>query len=352
MLFLLASFSPSIRLSSHLVAAYGGAAGWVGILLSCGLFYGFILLLTALFKNRANAGLHEIAGRMLGRPVAFVLSAVTAVWVFVLCGFFLRDFAERLAATILPGTPIPFFLVILLAILAILMTGKWIDFVRFTVICFWLVLAGFGLVLLLCLPAVKGANLWPVTTLDAVPVLSAFYPMFGIFAYLGLLLYTGDEMEGLDKLKQYGGRCTLVLLAVNAAVFLCTDGVFGPRLTASMTFPFFMAVKSIRLLGAIGRLESLFILFWVITDIAIAAMLLHVLTSLLGKLTKVNDPVLMRTPLLLGLYIFSLCIVRSLFELTRFEETVVLAGNIILGIGVPVVLWGVMRLRRKLKMEN
>ena len=339
-LFLLASFSPSIRLTSALGAKLGGRAGWVSILISCAVYYGLTVLFSFYFTRCKSDDLYELYKSSLGKPAAKTLVFIYAVWVFMLTGYYLRAFAERFSGAIMTGVSATFFTVTLLALIFIILSGKLRTFVYLSDMFFYIVLISLAVIFAFQLPKVSAENLLPVTVYDSGGIISAILPTLGVFVYVTPLMFLGGETEGISdsvSFRKYGLYSAGVLAAVNILIYVITVGVFGDALTRNMTQPFLMSVKTVTVLGSLERLESVFLLLWVITDLVAVVMFMYILLRLTEVLTGCKNTGVFKSPLLCGTYIFSLYIARSVNELNNLSEKAGLPVNLILGIGVPVL---------------
>lgn len=335
---MLAVFSPMIRLVSNLGAQLGGRAGWVSIFVSCAVFFGLITLLNIYFKNKENADLYTLYESAFGKIIAKILALVYAVWVFGLAGFYLGAFTDKFAGLIMPGVPAGFFAITLLALIFIILSGRFQSFALLSNIFFYVVLLALAAVFLLQIPRIKAANLLPVTQYDLPNIISGVLPTLGIFVYITPLMFLGAECtEERAKFRKYGLYSMAVLLAAGLVIFATTVGVFGKDLTAAMEQPFLMSVKTVGAQGALERLESVFLLLWVVTDLAILVMLLHILLKLIGLFSGVKNTQVFKSPLILGVYVL------SLFSL--LPEAAVLKINLITGLGIPVAAVMIYRLR-------
>jgi spore germination protein (amino acid permease) len=336
-LFLLAVFSPLIRLVS---TSGGGRAGWVSLIISCGIFCGLVALLGAYFKHKNNADLYSLYKSAFGKIIAKILVLVYAGWVFILAGFYLRAFGEKFAGLIMPGVPAGFFKITLLALIFIILSGKFQSFALLSNVFFYVVLLALGSVFFLQIPRIHHENLLPVTQYDVQNIMLGTLPTLGIFVYLTPLMFLGDEIEKKHRFKKFGFFSALVLLGAGLVIFVTTVGVFGKDLAATMEQPFLMSVKTMGAQGALERLESVFLLLWVVTDLAIIVMFLHILLKLISLLTgeERGEPCkVYKSPILLGVYVLSLVSVLG--------ERMGLMISLGLGLGVPVIAIMIYRLK-------
>jgi hypothetical protein len=142
------------------------------------------------------------------------------------------------------------------------------------------------------------------------------------------------------QFKKHGFFSALTLLGAGLVIFVTTVGVFGKDLAAQMEQPFLMSVKTVGAQGALERLESIFLLLWVVTDLAILVMLLHILLKLISIITggERGEPCkIYKSPILLGVYLMSLVSVLG--------ESMGLYVSLGLGAGVPLIAVIIYKLR-------
>jgi hypothetical protein len=338
-LFMLAAFSPMIRLVP------GTRAGWVSLFVSCALFYGLVILLNVYFKNKDNADLFTLYKSAFGKVIARLLVFAYIIWIALLGGHYLGAFTDKFAGLVMPGVPAGFFAITLLALVFIILSGKFQSFALLSNIFFYIVLLAIAMVFLLQLPRIRPANLLPVTQYDIPDIMSGVLPSLGIFVYITPLLFLGGECtEERAKFRRYGLYSAGALLGAGLAIFAATVGVFGKDLVGEMTQPFLMSVKTVGAQGALERLESIFLLLWVVTDLAILVMLLHILLKLLGLTANVQSTAVFKSPLILGVYLLSL-----FTGIPALSEAPGLKVSLIMGLAVPSVAVGVYKLKKKLK---
>ncbi|MDR2531799.1 MAG: spore germination protein [Oscillospiraceae bacterium] len=347
-LFMLASLSPLVRLSSGLGARLGGRAGWVSVIISCAVFYGFIVLLSLYIKrSEQSTDLFSLYRSAFGKIPAGIAVLFYTVWVFWLAGFYLNAFSEKFTGWIMPGVPAGFFTITLLALVFIILSGKFQSFALLCDVFFYVVLLALAVIFALQLPQIRYENLLPVTHYDAAGIIAGVLPTLGIFAYITPLLFLGGEIKSDFRLfRKHGLYSALTLLAAGLVIFVTTAGVFGKDLTGEMAQPFLMSVKTVGAGGALERLESIFLLLWVVTDLAIIVMLMHILLKLVNLLTGGNSAEntapggspLLKSPLLLGVYVLSLFMERGI------DEMLGLKVNLVMGFAVPtaaVIIYGI-----------
>jgi len=345
---IVATFSSAIQTIPRLVGNEAGRAGWVSILLAFGFYLLFILMLSRMFTKSHATDLYDLFTKVIGKFLAKIITAIYGIWTFILIAFYVRAFAERFMASILPNTPLHFFLIALLALSAIFMYGKFESFARFSELSLYLFAGMFVFLLAVSLPTIEVVNLFPVTTMDAVPILRGSLVVLGIWGYLTFGLFLGGGVSDMSNIKNHGIKFG-ILLALSALItFFITIGILGANWTERLSLPFFTAVQTIRLLNVVERLEALFLTFWMIADLVIVSLFMYVFVNVLKKLLPIKEPRKLTAPTVLGVYLLALVLANSFFELNRFSAEIAIPINVILGIAVPIVVFAIAYLRKKI----
>ena len=342
-----AAFVPMIQVVPQLVGGIAGRVGWLSILVAFGLFALLILMLARMFRKTEATDLYELFTKIVGKFCAKVIIAIYGIWTFVLIAFYARSFAERFVASILPNTPISVFLAILLAVAAVFAYGKLESFARFAELSLYLFAGVFVFLLAVSLPTIEVQNLLPITARDGVPALWGAVMMLGFLSYLTFGLFLGDGVSDMAKFRKQGIKSGILLAVAGLITFVVTVGILGVSWASEANLPFFTAVRTVRLLNVVERLEALFLTFWVIADLVIVSLFLYVFLNILRKLFALKNPKRLTAPTVLGVYLLSGVIAGNLFELSRFFERVAVQVNVALGVGVPILIFVVAILRKK-----
>ncbi|MCL2108065.1 MAG: spore germination protein [Oscillospiraceae bacterium] len=357
-LFLLASFSPLISLVAVLTARYGGRAGWVAAFISCGVFCGFAILAGQCFRRNRAKDLYEIFQGRKSRPAKYtakIIALLYMAWLLALAGYYLRAFSERFAGAIMPGVPAEFFAISLLALIYVIIGGKLQAFAIMSEKFFYVVLVAIAIIFLVQLPKISPENFLPVTIHDSPAILKAALPSLAVFAYFTPLLFLmGDvadnERENFRKFKKGGLYAAVVLLIASLMIFAVTVGVFGSGFIQKTPQPFLTSVKTVGVLDSLERLESLFLLLWVVTDLALIVMLMYAFLKLAGYFCGDFDKtIVFKTPLILGVYVLATSLECGTHEAERLFERVGVPLNVFMGFVLPLIGMSVWCFRGRVK---
>lgn len=321
--------APGADLLPGVLARQAGRAGWLVPLLALPAVLLWLCLLRALFKEEGSCLgglLKQGFGPVLGR--ALILLYI--MWAVVLTGGLLSRSTARLGAIYENGAGR------WLAGLALLL-ALWMVWGKAGGVCraaelFWLALAvTAAAVLLLSLPQLKGERLLPAwEEWKGVP--GAWVDCLGILggavfaaALTGTAPRGGKSRSGL---LGWGAAACLLLTALTAAV----TGQVGAELTGKLEHPFFIMVQGLSLEGGFARLEAPVAALWLMADFAGMSLLLLAVRTLAGGRAGKWAALLAALAAAAGQRIF-------------FKEAVFPFLGLVLGFGVPALLWVVMKWR-------
>ena len=282
---------PALRLFPAQTAEEAGRAGWLcaWAALPLGLGYAFFLR-RLLALTREGEYLPEALPRLLGRRAGNAALLLTALWTLLYAAFVLRSGADRLVGTIYPKSGPAVFSEImgLLALAAALTTPR--ALVRTARMLRPFLLGALLLILGFAAFSVKKENLWPLTARDLLPVCRGVPGAVDIScgALAALCFLAGGTEDGGPGLRQMGGwlvRLSLVLSLLSAAV----TGVFGHELTAQLSRPFFVLVRTLVFFRTVERVEALVVMLWVFPDFLLSSLFLWIGQYCLRLLWK-KDP--------------------------------------------------------------
>ena len=282
---------PALRLFPAQTAEEAGRAGWLCAWAALPLALGYAFFLRRLLDlTEEGEFLPEALPRLLGKRAGQAALLLTALWMLLYAAFVLRSGADRLVGTIYPRSgPAVFCEVMgLLALAAALTTPRALVRVARMLRPFLfgalLVILGFAAF------SVRTENLWPVTARELLPVCRGALGAVDIACgALGALCFlAGGTDDGGPGFRQMAGWLlwlSLLLSLLSAAV----TGVFGHELTAQLSRPFFVLVRTLVFFRTVERVEALVVMLWVFPDFLLSSLFLWIGQFCLRLLWK-KDP--------------------------------------------------------------
>lgn len=345
-----ALLSPAVQTLPRRSAAIAGEAGWLSTLIALPalllLCWGLGRLLCS---AQAGEGLAEALPRVLGRPLGKGVTLLYLLWALTALATDLRSFSQRFMSTGYRNISLRGFILVLLVVVLWVARGKLAAFARAGEVFYLILSLALGGVLLFALGSVEAKNVLPVWAEDLPAAAASAVPALGVMGYA----VCGAFLLGQTAPRKGDGRRALrwaaafcLLLAVLQFINI---GGFGAGLIARMETPLFMLAKSIGVSGGFQRVESVVVAVWALSDLTLVGVLTfaccHMAQALFG-LRRVQTAAL-PVVLLGGI---GACLFPDSFALRRFSETVLMAGNLIFGFGIPFFVILLARLRRKEKI--
>ena len=279
---------PVLRLYPAETAALSGRAAWLAGLLALPLMLGYVFFLSRLMALRQEGeGLAELGLRLLGGIPGRVFLLLMAAWTLLYTAFVLRSSADRLVGTVyLKANPAVFTEVMgLLGILAALSAPLVLTRMARMVQPFLL-----GVLLLLlgaALFSAKADHLLPLTGRDLLPAARGAAVAVDVLSYpAAALCFLAGSVKKRPGTFRALGLWTALLCALLTLLNLAVLGRFGAPLTASLSRPFFVLVRTLVFFRTVERVEALVVMLWLFPDFLLAALFLRAGTQAAALLLK------------------------------------------------------------------
>ena len=327
--------APYIRRFPRLPAALAGGSAWCAVPMAALLCVPVLLGAWRLFRR--HAGLSEALCAVWGAFPGRVLQLCYALWLLCYAGFLLRSGAERFLSTVYPGAH-PAVFVLGMALLCIPAAAGSLRAVCRSAMLFYPLLA--GLLVLVGLLSVGDFDL-SLLALPGRDTLAAngfaALETVNVLSVAGYLSFFGDRVQARfrrrDVLPGLAG-----LLAAAAEMTVCCIAVFGPALTGSMTFPFFLLTRELSALGSLERMEPPVIALWVLSDFVLISLLLKLVRELgEAALALPEGRPLRSLPLAAAAALLALAIPGDAAAFARLSELLVPAANAVMALGIPAL---------------
>lgn len=339
--------APAAELLPALLPGAGRGA-WLAVVLAAP------LVLTAGWLMGSLAGQEGLAGRftaVLGRRLGKAVLLLYMVWGLALLSLRLRLCAQRLFASGERDGAWWFFLLAVAAVLMWIGRGKLSAFARAGQIFLAALLVTAGAVLLLSLFQGRPERLLPLWWDDAGGVVQAILIAAGIMGW-GLFLpfimgSVRDQGENKNWHWLFWGLGGALLLAAAQAIILVN---LGTGLAARLESPFFALAKSVGVEGAFQRVESVVTALWTFADLSMGGILVFALRAIAAELIPEKGLNWVPWTAVLLSAAGALIFFPVLGSGEEWNNRLVPAGNLCLGLLLPAVLWLIERLfRRKVK---
>jgi len=345
LLFIMITLSPAIRLFPTLTVKEAKQAAWLTPAVSAAAMIVLVLIVQSFFINPDNLNLSDIYMKVLGRIPGWIIIFVHLIYIVFLTGLYVRYYAERITSSIMPETRLEFFIFVMMCLVFYVLRGGLVPFVRtveFLYYVFVLVLLVTGL---LTLPSVELTNFLPISYLDIIPVLESTHVILSIWSYFIFIFFFADKVNDREHIKKLGTRAVIGAMVLATWIIFATLGVLGQSLTARTSLPYLLSVKQISVLGMLERLESVTVALWVAADFVIITFMSYVTICIIKSLFNFTSTKTLSSPLVLLLFVISLALARNRFELEKATRVLFIPLNLILGFGIPVLVFIIGKMR-------
>ena len=347
-LYLLITISPTIMASTAYAAQQANQAAWLTPLVA--VLPGLLLvwLMNKLFQKYPSSSFDEMLYDICGVAVGKIILVLYGIWFLVLSAVYLRFYAERIQTSLLTETGIDFLLIIMLGLVWFALHKGVKTVGGFADLTFPIILLLLALLMVFALPKMRIENLYPITYLDAVPVLKGGLAPISVTGYLVCLLFIGNKIKNKSQMKKQGIIGILLLAAISILIIGISVGTCGVSVTKRSPIPFFLAVKQIQILGILERFEPILIGVWIISDFLIIYLFIYCFLDVTKSVCNLQSNQILVLPLLLLLLPLTKIIASSRFELELFTKYIVGTVGIAFKYIIPVGVFIAGKLRKKL----
>ena len=282
-----ALLSPLIRRFPRALAETAGRGAWLAPILAAFPLAAMLGALRLFYRKQPpGTGFGEILVLVLGKIPGRLLTGLYGLWFTAYAGFLLRSGAERFISTVYPGAGPGLFVAAMALLCLTAALGRFCAVVRAAALFSPLMAALPVLAFVLTAGDLEPALLLPVDPAGLPADLFAAGQTVNVAAAVGLLAFFSDRLtRPFCRGDRVWLRAAGVLALLTGMTVSCL-GMFGPALTASMTYPFFMLVRDVTVLGSLERIEPVVIALWVFSDFILISLLLtaagHNLRSCFG----------------------------------------------------------------------
>lgn len=342
--------SPTLRLLPAHTAKYAKQVSWLSAFVGIGVLILLVFVFSYMFDKLKSGSLLDAAEIILGKVLGRVIWVIYLIWSTVLAALYSRYYGDRLVNSIFPNSYYFVFVLIMLVLVTFVLRSGIDVFARMIEIILPLAIFVYALTCVILLPIVDINNLTPVTHKDILPVLTGSISPIGILCYISFVFLMADKVKNKNKgsIKRMGFISSGVLLPLVTAGIIMPVGILGYNAVTKLNLPFFSASKATSFLGIIDRLESGIVATWVLTDFAIISVFLFVGLNINKKLFNLSDEKPLISIYVVLVYILTLYISDSNYEIIAFSEYIALPVNIALGVVIPIIIFALGKLRKKI----
>lgn len=340
-------FSPAIRAIPAFEAQFAKQAGWVAPMVAFLPLLILIFTFDKLFTAYENQSYTDIIYDILGKFFGNILLFIYVVGLSILLALYTRYYTAKLSIALTATSRMELNIIVLMIIVYLVLRYGLVIMARMSEVIFVIINISFCIIFILSMNNIKIDNLIPISYLDIIPIMRASYPITGLWSYFTFLCFFADRIEDRQNLKKVGTKYVTYLVISTILLSIMVIGSIGYSVTSRSPIPFFVAVKNISLFGAIERIEAIVVTQWIATDFILIAVFLYVILDIIKRIFCVDDIRYLIKISLVFFYLFSFYIAYTIFELRQFSIEVATHLNFILCFVIPIVIYLVGKIRKK-----
>ena len=347
-LYLTLVYTPSVRLVAAVAAKNAKQAAWLVPLASLVILILHIWMIQSMYKKHENQPFCYILNITLSKYIGKIVCFLYITWLSILLGLYIRYYAERLVTSVSPSISIILFIVIMLVLVAYTLSSGIVVIARMNQIFVVILSAIFFLLVILLIPEIKIKYLTPLSYREIVPVLKGSLALSGLWVYIFFLFMIGDKIAEKDQLLKQGIKAGIFLFFITICLITTAVGTLGYEIMQRAPLTFYATVKQISVVDVFERIESILISTWIISDFIIIAVFAFIILELIKSLLNLNHMKSFINIYIIFQAILSLYLCRNVFELQEFSSKMGLQLNVIFGLVIPIAIFIIGKIRKKI----
>lgn len=346
-LFITFTFTPSISLVPIYTSIKAKQGAWLAPTGVIGVLILLAFIWQGLYKKYNDSSLMDIYSDIVGSFIGKILVIIHLFWILFLTAFYLRTFANRLVESIYPNVSMNIFTMLILIVIVYTLRFGLISLARFNEVVLPSLALVFYILVILMLPNMKFKFLTPITYRDIIPIFQGGLGIISILSYFTFLFIVGEKINNKEKIVKSAIQISIFMLLALTAIIGITIGVFSYKIVQRIQSPFLIAVKQISLFNTLEKIESAVLPFWALSDFVLISFFMICTLHLLKYLFNLSSTKPFINIYGILLYILSNLLANNIFEIQSFSHDFVLPVNIAFGFVLPLLIFIIGKIRKK-----
>lgn len=348
-MFIFLTISPIVRQLPNALASMAGRAGYLSPLWALIVLLPFTGILLFLIKSFPGLNFYEILTQLFGQLLAKLVVLFYMLWMLIQLVLKVNIYTLTLQFTLMPKTRSNLVIVIMIILVFYALLRGMKTIFRFAEFVLGPIIFFFVVVFLSAIPKIRLDYLLPVSTASLRATMPGAINVVSVGGILVITLLFADKLNislsKQQKGKLWYGVLIYILLAIGLTMF--TFGVTGADLTSQLSFPLYMAVKSISFFGVAERFEVLITLICVISDFVFICVLSTLLIRCIQWLCNVKDRGFLFLPLTMIVFYLTYFISDTQFEFNFIYRNIMIYLDLIFEYLIPCIMVIFCFIRRK-----
>lgn len=343
------TYSPTMRFIVTSGAKNAKQAAWLSPIISFVIVIPIILMLHSIYKKYENRSFTEVIEDILGTAAGKIVTVLYAVFLTLLFSVNTYNNADNLTTTVYPKQNIMIFIAVNLFVAAfITRKGGIVVLARISEIILPILVVIFLFMVILALKDVKISRITPISHLDIFPAFKANIEILAVWTHLPFLFLLSNYINNKEKIRKVCSLALLLLTLLTMLILVVSIGLLGASTIELSPVPFVTTVKQISVFQTLERVEAFEIGLLVMSDFLISVLFLFTTLNVFKSLFKLSDIKPLAGIYSVIIFILALMMGRNLFELDVFGHGIITPVNIFFGFIIPVIVFFVGKVRKKI----
>ncbi|MEG1148297.1 MAG: endospore germination permease [Niameybacter sp.] len=266
-LFILQMFNMSMLILPRIAGKMAGHDGYLLPILAFAFGAVYVWSIVSLLERFPGEGLDTIAPKVVTKVLGMILIGVYIIKIIIGAGLEVRMFAEMVSQVLLPKTPLPVIILILLFAVHYLIKSGLEASGRMAEIVAYFVFVPFAFVLAMVAVKTDYKQLMPFGTANPEGVIRGAYFVSMTFMPLEFMLIIGNLVSKPYKLKSVGLYAIGVISILEVILIGFTFTGVGMVTATKQIWPVLTLMQSIQLPGSFVENQEIFMMAWWILSV-------------------------------------------------------------------------------------
>lgn len=346
-LFIILFCAPAIRYIPLYSSARAHQAAWLSPFFAFVLLIIYALVWSKFAEKFKEQSFVDIIKNILGNVAGNIVILIYWIWITIFLAYNVRMYVVRIVVSAMPNVSVLLLCGVMLIMISFIVRKGIVNLARMGELFFLILTLIFIIYNVLIIPELDIYNLYPITYKDVGGIIKGSFPILSIFGYNVLILFFNDKITYTSDFKKVATKSVLILSIISLIVIIVSISTFGWKIISTMPVPYLNTMMQISLFDVVERIESGIVMFWILTDFILIAVFTYSSIHIIGKSLKINETRPLISIYLIFIFFLAVILANSSIELQTFSENILTPTNIALGYCLPIIIFIIGKLRKK-----
>lgn len=266
-----------------------GTAAWYSTIISCIISITFFMIIYVLMKRFPGYNILKIYEIVMGKFIGKILGVMLSAYFVFYTGSNLREFVDMIKSYNLPRTP-PSFIMISVLIITAVIVYLGIEIIgRVCAVIFIPVLLGIVIIFLMASPNYTFSNLAPYFGYGIIDTINGSIMRSSAYSEVIILFIIVNSVHGMDTMKKAGVMSLVFSGIIFSITSMCYLMTFTYAAGSENISGLFELSRSIYFNRFVERVESIFLMTWIIPTILDTAIGFYVSVRAYSQVFDIKD---------------------------------------------------------------